>query len=62
MKFVSYPDAFEFLDLLVSSPAFRKAIARPNVAEVVREQQMWLWRGGGEVKAEAEAAAAGTAG
>lgn len=51
MIFVSYPDALEFLDLLVSSPAFRKAIARPNVAEMVREQQMWQWRGGG---AEAE--------
>ena len=54
VKFVSYPDALEFLDLLVSSAAFRKAIARPNVAEMVREQQMWQWRGGGsgEVKAE----------
>ena len=72
VRFLSYPDALEFLDLLVSSPAFRKAIARPNVAEMVREQQMWQWRGGGgggggvggeEAKAEeAAAAAAGEAG
>lgn len=65
VKFVAYPDALEFLDLLVSSPAFRKAIARPNVAEMVREQQMWQWRGGGGGGGEAtagEAAAAAEAG
>ena len=71
VKFVSYPDALEFLDLLVSSPAFRRAIARPDVAAMVREQQMWQWRGGGvggggggEAKAEraGAGAAAGDAG
>ena len=62
--FVSYPDALEFLDLLTasSSPAssaFGKALARPDVAEAVREQQMWQWRGGGEAGAEAAAAETG---
>ena len=61
VKFVAYPDALEFLDLLVSSPAFRKAVARPNLAEVVREQQMWQWRGGGGGGGGGEAEAQGGA-
>ena len=43
-RFLTYPHALFALDLL-ASPAFRRAVARPGVADELHGQQLWFWQG-----------------
>lgn len=43
-RYLTHPHALFALDLL-SSPALRRALARPAVADALHSQQLWFWQG-----------------
>ena len=60
-RFLTYPHALFALDLL-ASPAFRRAVGRPAVAEQLHGQQLWFWQGWRANRAAEAARARGAAG
>ena len=54
-RHLTHPHALFALDLL-SSPALRRALARPTVADAIHGQQLWFWQGWRAARAAEKAA------